>query len=313
MREVLLALSPGIGVWVILFGPAAIGQILLGIFGAVTAEALGLWIRKRPLASGLGDLSAVLTGTLLALSITPLAPAWIMLTGSALGILIGKHAYGGLGQNPFNPAMVGFALVMLAFPHWMTLWPGTVIDSPSGSLGFGNSWNALFGNHAWVADAVARATPLTARHDVWRGLSIAAPPLDGDTWGWFLLNVAYLGGGLWLIQRKRIDPRIPGGMLTAMMALSLLMITSGAADAASLWPTFFMGSTMIGAFFIATDPVSAATTVRGRWIFGACIGLTVVLIRRYGSYPDGMAFAVLMMNFAAPALDRLTRPRGLGH
>lgn len=312
MRDVLVALLPGIFVLVALYGSAVLIQITLGIFGAVAAESLALYLRKRPIPETLKDLSAVLTGTLLALSVPPFAPWWIVSIGAFLGVLIGKHTYGGLGQNPFNPAMLGFALLFLAFPRWMTLWPGMRYELPAGALDIGNTLCALFGAGTSVADSVTRATPLNLMHAGWREWpleDLSAPRRD---WGWVLVNGAYLLGGLGLAVRRTLDPRIPLGLLGAMAFSILLTDAVSAANSASAWPTLLLGSTMLGAFFIATDPVSAAATPQGRWLYAAGIGVWVILIRRYGGYPDGMAFAVLIMNFAAPTLDRFSRPKPLG-
>lgn len=312
MREVLIALVPGILMMALLYGSAVLLQIALGAIGAVAGEAVALALRSRPIPDTLKDYSAILTGTLLALSIPPLAPWWMVMLGALLGVLIGKQVYGGLGQNPFNPAMVGFALLMLAFPRWMTLWPGMRFELPTGALSLDQTLTALFGGDASIADAVTRATPLnliqeSLKHPAGNVMK-DSPPL----WGWILVNGAYLCGGIWLAIRKTLDVRIPLGYLGAMILGVLLIDGFSAPGTASVWPTLFLGSTMLGAFFIATDPVSAASTPKGRWFYAAGIGLWVILIRRFGGYPDGLAFAVLVMNFAAPTLDRMSRPKPLG-
>ncbi len=312
MREVLIGLCPGIVVLTFFYGPAVLLQIAFGVLAACAAEGLALALRKRPIPQTLSDLSAVLTGTLLALSIPPLAPWWIVVTGAFMAILIGKHVYGGLGQNPFNPAMLGFALLILAFPRWMTLWPGMRYELPDEALSLGSTWIALWGQSADFTDAVTRATPLNVIHESWRNPGADAAKAPAANWGWILVNVAYLAGGIWLAVRKTLDPRIPLGFLGAMAAGILLIDATSLAGTASAWPTLFWGSTMLGAFFIATDPVSAASTPRGRWFYAAGIGLWVILIRRFGGYPDGLAFAVLVMNFVAPTLDRFMRPKALG-
>ncbi|MEY4685102.1 MAG: hypothetical protein RLZ25_1561 [Pseudomonadota bacterium] len=312
MRDVLLALVPGILILSFLYGSAILLQITLGILGAVGAEALALSLRKRPVPQTLRDLSAVLTGTLLALSIPPLAPWWLVVIGASLGILMGKHVYGGLGQNPFNPAMLGFALLMLAFPRWMTLWPGMRFELPEGALGVGNTLTALFSGGTSIADGMTRATPLNLLHEDWKNVGPDQPKALTAFWGWALVNSAYLLGGIGLAVRKTLDHRIPLGFLGAMVIGILLIDAISDPKDPSAWPTLLLGSTMLGAFFIATDPVSAAATPRGRWFYAAGIGLLVILIRRFGGYPDGLAFAVLIMNFAAPTLDRFSRPKPLG-
>lgn len=307
-----MALAPGILILTLLYGSAVLFQISLGILGALSGEAVALAVRKRPIPETLLDLSAVLTGTLLALSVPPFAPWWIVVTGAFLGILIGKQVYGGLGQNPFNPAMLGFALLMLAFPRWMTLWPGMRYELPAGALSLDQTFSAVFGGKTSIADAITRATPLSLIHESLKNpaenVLKDSPPL----WGWFLVNGAYLCGGVWLARRNTLDLRIPLGYLGAMASGILLIDGFSEPQSASAWPMLFLGSTMLGAFFIATDPVSAATTPKGRWLYAAGIGLWVILIRRFGGYPDGLAFAVLVMNFAAPTLDRFSRPIPLG-
>jgi electron transport complex protein RnfD len=312
MRDVLLALGPGILILTFLYGSAILFQVTLGTLGALAAESLALFLRKRPIAETLKDLSAVLTGTLLAVSIPPFAPWWMVLIGAFLGVLMGKHVYGGLGQNPFNPAMLGFALLMLAFPRFMTLWPGMRYELPPDALSFGNTLTALFGEGSAVADGITRATPLNRMHEAWKTVEGVVPQESNPLWGWILLNGAYLAGGIWLASRKTLDLRIPLGFLSAMVLGILLIDAVSDPQSASAWPTLLLGSTMLGAFFIATDPVSAAATPRGRWFYAAGIGLMVILIRRFGGYPDGLAFAVLVMNFAAPTLDRFSRPKPLG-
>ena len=312
MQDVLIALVPGILVLLLLYGSAILFQISLGILGAIGGEALGLTLRKRPIPENLKDLSAVLTGTLLAISIPPLGPWWMVSTGAFLSIVLGKHVYGGLGQNPFNPAMLGFALLMLAFPRWMTLWPGMRYELPTGALDIVPTLRALFGGDTTLVDSITRATPLTLLGEGLKHPEATALKADTPFWGWILLNGAYLLGGVWLAMRKTLDPRIPLGYLGAMVLGILLIDGFSDPKAPSVWSSLLLGSTMLGAFFIATDPVSAASTPKGRWLYAAGIGLWVILIRQFGAYPDGLAFAVLVMNFAAPTLDRFSRPKPLG-
>jgi electron transport complex protein RnfD len=222
---------------------------------------------------------------------------------------MGKQVYGGLGCNPFNPAMVGYAVLLISFPREVTLWH-------SGPIGVGETLQAIFGGlDSHRLDALAMATPLDAtRAQVATGHPAALPEsLSSARTGAVMVNIGYLAGGLWLLRRNLIDARIPGGLLAGLAGCAFLFYVSDS----TLYPNplfhLFSGATMLAAFFIATDPVSAATTLRGRWIYSAGIGVLIYVIRTWGGYPDGVAFAVLLMNLAAPTLDHFTRPRVYGH
>lgn len=309
MLSVIMALMPGTLAQIWHGGPWVLIQCGLAVFTALTAEAAALKLRGRPTLPSLMDGSAIVTAILLALSIPCLAPWWIITLGTLFAILLGKQVYGGLGQNPFNPAMVGYAILLISFPQQMTDWP--VDSAPLDAV----LQAILGGGENPRPDAVAMATPL----DAWRtGLSMRPTPA-GASWksafdhgaGW--VNLGYLLGGLWLLRLRFADWRIP---LSYLGALTLLALSFHLADDARYpGPGFELlnGATMLGAFFIATDPVSAATTPRGRWIYGAGIGVLVYVIRTWGGYPDGVAFAVLLMNLSAPTLDHFTRPRAYGH
>jgi electron transport complex protein RnfD len=272
-------------------------------------ESVALTLRGRPALPTLKDLSATVTAILLALSIPGLAPWWVISLGSLLAILMGKQVYGGLGCNPFNPAMVGYAVLLISFPREVTLWH-------SGPIGVGETLQAIFGGlDSHRLDALAMATPLDAtRAQVATGHPAALPEsLSSARTGAVMVNIGYLAGGLWLLRRNLIDARIPGGLLAGLAGCAFLFYVSDS----TLYPNplfhLFSGATMLAAFFIATDPVSAATTLRGRWIYSAGIGVLIYVIRTWGGYPDGVAFAVLLMNLAAPTLDHFTRPRVYGH
>jgi electron transport complex protein RnfD len=278
-----------------------------------------LYWRKRPILPALLDGSAVLTAVLLAVALPPIAPWWITVFGSLFAIVIGKQIYGGLGFNPFNPAMVGYAVLLISFPRYMTAWL-----PPEGVLpihpGLADVWASIFQTSAAHAyDAMAMATPLdTMRTQLGMGQSldeIHNSPLFGAVAGkgWQWVNLGYLLGGLWMVKRNVVAWQIPLGFLAA---LTLMSLASYLADPGG-YPTplfhLFSGATMLGAFFIATDPVSASTTPKGRLIYGALIGTLVFVIRSWGGFPDGVAFAVLLLNLAAPTIDHFTRPRVYGH
>jgi electron transport complex protein RnfD len=257
---------------------------------------------------------------LLALALPPLVPAWLPVVGALFAIVVAKQLYGGLGYNPFNPAMVGYVVLLISFPREMTQW-----SAPNGlditQLGFTEtlawSLNGVL-PAAITLDAITLATPLdSVKTSLGLGQmlsEITATPKFGafGGHGWEWINAAYLLGGLYLIYRRLIDWRIPAGMLGALFMIALVF--HGSDTDAFPAPLFhlFSGAAMLGAFFIATDPVSASTTPRGRLLFGAGIGIIVYVIRTCGGYPDGVAFAVLLMNMAAPTLDHYTKPRVFG-
>ena len=320
MREVLLALLPGIVCAWWFFGWGVIINIIFATLACVFAEACMLALRGRPVAATLADSSAILTGVLLALALPPLSPAWLPVVGALFAIVVAKQLYGGLGYNPFNPAMVGYVVLLISFPREMTQW-----NAPTG---LGGAHLGLADSLAWslhgvlpadvTLDALTLATPLDSVKTslgIGQMLSeITAAPKFGHFGGhgWEWINFAYLLGGLYLIYRRLIDWRIPVGMLGALFIIALLFHGSDTDSFPAPLFHLFSGAAMLGAFFIATDPVSASTTPRGRLLFGVGIGLIVYVIRTWGGYPDGVAFAVLLMNMAAPTLDYYTKPRVFG-
>jgi len=320
MREVILALIPGIVCAWWFFGWGIIVNIVIATLTCVLAEAGMLALRGRPVVATVSDSSAVLTGILLALALPPLTPAWLPVVGALFAIVVAKQLYGGLGYNPFNPAMIGYVVLLISFPREMTQW-----SAPNGldiaQLGLTESlaWslNGVL-PAALTLDALTLATPLdSVKMSLGLGQMLseitAAPKFGtfgGHGWEW--INFAYLLGGLYLIYRRLIDWRIPAGLLGALFIIALVF--HGSDTDSFPTPVFhlFSGAAMLGAFFIATDPVSASTTPRGRLLFGAGIGIIVYVIRTWGGYPDGVAFAVLLMNMAAPTLDHYTKPRVFG-
>ncbi len=320
MSQVVLATLPGLAVLVWLFGPAVLVTVLLAVAAALAADALALWLRGRPMAKGLGDGSAVVTGLLLGLALPPFLPAWMTVLGAALAILLGKQVYGGLGQNPFNPAMVGYAILLVSFPLEMTTWalPRGLADAEP--AGLAEAARLIFAGSANVPDALTGATPLDHfkhRESLtvaeWQASSGLAGRFAGAGWEW--VNLAFLAGGLYLMQVRRLFSwHAPVGMLAALGVCALLFYDGGSSSSGGS-PVFHLlgGATMFAAFFIVTDPVSGATSPRGRLVFGIGVGILVYVIRAFGGYPDAVAFAVLLMNAAAPFIDHFTRPRVYGH
>jgi H+/Na+-translocating ferredoxin:NAD+ oxidoreductase subunit D len=322
MRKVMLALLPGVLCMVWFFGWGVLFNLLLSVLTAVVAEAVIMALRQRPVTATLLDGSAALTGLLLALTLPPLAPWWIPVMGAAFAIVIAKQLYGGLGYNPFNPAMVGFVVLMISFPLQMTLWPPPAGMQDATVMGFTDTLRMMLSGvppDGLTLDSLTMATPLDAAKTqlgldfTWS--EVEAKPLFGNIagYGWEWINLAYLAGGLWLWRARAIGWQIPAGMLGALFGIALLFAIADTDAFGSPLFHLFSGATMLGAFFIATDPVSAATTPRGRLYYGAGIGVLTYVIRSWGGYPEGLAFAVLLMNMAAPTIDYYTQPRVFGH
>jgi len=320
MRQVLYALIPGVLAHCWYFGPGVLLQILLASLFAVGLEAAMLRLRRRPVLQGLQDFSALVTAVLFALCLPPLAPWWIALTGMFFAIVIAKHLYGGLGHNVFNPAMVGYVVVLICFPQSMTQWLPAAAPG-SWSVGLWDSIASVLsgGPPATLQwDAISQATPLdTLRTGVNSGMTvdeIRAAPVFGDFGGlgWEWIANWYALGGLWLLWRRIISWQVPVTMIGSVVLLGLLAYFADPGSNPSPMQHVFSGALVLGAFFIATDPVSGCASNRGRLVFGAGVGILTLVIRRWGGYPDGVAFAVLMMNMAAPLIDRYTVPRCYG-
>jgi len=320
MLQVLLALVPGVIALTWFFGPGHLIQIAIAGSVAISAEALVLFLRKKPIAFFLRDYTAIVTAVLLALSLPPYVPYWVTIIATLFSIVVAKHLYGGLGQNPFNPAMVGYALVLVSFPVVMTTsWSGPAPLLDAGiSLSQGLNW--IFASRE-AFDAVSMATPLDVyKHEIntQTANDVLSQPLfsglGGEQWilGWQWVSAGFLLGGIYLLWKKIFTWHIPISMLIALTLCSAIF----GWDSDLYVPTslhLLAGATMLGAFFIATDPVSASTTPLGKIIFGAGIGILIFVIRTWGAYPDAVAFAVLLMNFAAPFIDQYTQPRTYGH
>lgn len=313
MLKVLAALLPGVAVYAWLFGAGILVQIAIASIAALASEAVMLKLRGRPLAMFLSDGSALVTAWLIALTFPPIAPWWLVAGGTVFAIVVAKHLYGGLGQNPFNPAMAAYAIMIVSFPALMSQWPTPDLD-------FATQWQLIAGGER-LLDAVTGATPLDALRTglhgngaTVSGLMAGSPAfgfVGGRGWEWVAL--AYLAGGLVLLALRVITWHIPAAFLATLAVL---------AGAFWLWqpgayasPLFHLmtGGAMLGAFFIATDPVSGATTPRGKLLFAAGIALFTYVIRSWGAYPDGIAFATLLMNLCVPLIDMKTQPPVFGH
>lgn len=320
MAKVLLALVPGIMVYAWLFGGGILITLTLATITALLCEALMLKLRNRPMQPFLADYSAIITAWLLALSIPPLAPWWLIVVGTAFAIMIAKQLYGGLGYNPFNPAMVGYAVLLISFPVIMTKWPAALSLAQT-KLSFIDQFHYIFSQTLPAnisLDAVTSATPLDylkTQLKLNQSLSaIQSGPIFGVLGkGNESIALAYLAGGLFLWQQRIITWHIPIAFLGSIAVIAGIFWMIDATQFAS--PAFHLlnGASLLGAFFILTDPVSGPTTPTGKLYFAAGAGLITYLIRVYGGYPDGVAFAVILMNICVPLIDMYTQPRVFGH
>jgi len=317
MIHVLVALLPGTIAYVWNFGAGVVVNIVLAILFALAFEAGVLALRKRPVMPHLTDFSAVVAAWLFALCLPMHAPWWLVLVGMGFAMIAGKHLYGGLGFNPFNPAMVGYVVLLISFPREMTTWYQPA--SSGATLGLADSLAySLGGADISQWDALTAATPLDrVRTGLGQGLPLSEirnSPLFGN-WGgagWEWIAMCWGLGGIYLLATRTIRWQIPLSLLAAVLAMSLVFHLVDAERYASPLFHLLSGAVIIGAFFIATDPVSAATTETGRLVYGAMIGILIYVIRAWGGYPDGVAFAVLLANMCVPLIDYYTQPRVYG-
>ncbi|MDD9891223.1 MAG: RnfABCDGE type electron transport complex subunit D [Gammaproteobacteria bacterium] len=330
MLLVIAALLPGISVASWFFGWGFLINVLLAAIFAIGLEAFALGIQKKPIKAGLSDNSALVTALLFGISIPPGSSWWLVFLGIAFAILIAKHAYGGLGQNPFNPAMSGYLFLLISFPLDMTSWqiPVNYPDAtPLGWEGLQQSLLVVFPflfssteSMQATVDGMTMATPLIVSKMAGTnaileaqqaGLNIFARTAET---GWELMNIAYLCGGLALLALGIISWHIPVSIILTLAIVSGLFYSPhSSAVYGTPYLHLFGSATMVGAFFIATDPVSAATTNKSKILYGIIIGLGIYAVRVWGSYLDSIAIAVLFGNFCAPLLDHYCRPRIYGH
>lgn len=321
MLKVLLALVPGIFAYTWIYGGGILITLTLATVTALLAEASMLKLRQRPVKPYLMDLSAVVTAWLLALALPPLAPWWLVVVGTLFAIVIAKQLYGGLGYNPFNPAMIGYAVLLISFPIIMTKWPAPLLLAET-KLGFLDQLQYIFGHilpTGVQVDAVTSATPLdylkTQRMLNHTVSSITQAPIFGvlGAKGGEIVTGAYLLGGLYLVQQRIISWHLPTAFLAALTTISLVFYVVNPAHYANPLFHLMSGASLLCAFFIITDPISGPTTPKGKLYFAAGAGVLTYLIRTYGGYPDGVAFAVLIMNMCVPLIDAHTQPRVFGH
>ena len=320
MAKVALACAPGIMALTLWFGFGTLCNILLCIGFCLGFEAAALKLRGRDVAFYLKDFSALVTALLLGIALPPFAPWWLIAIGCFFAIVVAKQLYGGLGFNPFNPAMVGYVVLLISFPVEMTTW----LPAMANSLGIGTMEGLaqVFAGHPFTElDAYTGATPLdivkqnssAVLTDLYRDQSVFKNGHFAGT-GWEWVNLAFLGGGIYLLWRKIFTWHAPISMLATLTVLSAVFYDGGSsASPGSPLLHLLSGGTMLGAFFIVTDPVTSAVSNKGRVVYGIGVGILIYVIRAWGNYPDAIAFAVLLMNFAAPFIDYYTQPRTYGH
>jgi len=305
MIDVIIGLIPAIIAAAFYFRINAITIIAACVISAVAAEWICNQIRKKP--NSLGDFSAVLTGILLALSLPPAIPVWAAVIGSAFAVIIGKMVFGGLGANIFNPAMVGRAFLTASFGMLMTTWtlPATI-----------NSAMPKISAESQSIDARTTATPLSQSKEAIKTRQKAGIVNDqlkftftGEIGGCLgeTSTLALIIGGIYLLIRKTISLHIPLAVLLSAFVFSGIAYLINPQAYISPVTHLATGGMLICAFFIATDPVTAPLTAKGMWIFGAGVGAVIMLIRIVGEYPEGVMYAVLLMNAVTPLIDRFCR------
>jgi len=317
MLTVLLALAPATLFDAWLFGWPAIFMFILTVGFCLLLEAGCLILQNKPLTPSLTDGSVVLTGWLLAMSLPPYAPWWISLLGAIFAVVLAKQLFGGIGQNVFNPAMVGRVALLVSFPLQMTAWV-----KPSSAPGFVESLGITFGHASldgisaasalgYVKTELSRGVPvsesvhhLPALSDMVLGIH---PGSFGET-----SAILILLGGLFLMARKVISWHVPVSVIGTIVVLSGLASLADPARFAGPEFHLFAGATFLGAFFIATDYVTSPVSKQGQLVYGAGVGFFTWLIRTFAGYPEGMAFAVLLMNTLTPIIDHHIRPRAFG-
>ena len=318
MLHVLIALIPAIIAYVFYFGLGILIQITLAILFALGFEIISLKLLNKPIQVFLKDGTAFVTALLFALCVSPVAPWWISLIGMFFAIVVAKHLYGGLGQNIFNPAMVGFAVVLISFPQAMSVWlaPNSIATL---DLSFLDTIKVIFLNQVPASyDSMTQATPLDSiKTGLSQGMAISevkTSAIFGDFGGigWEWIANLYFIGGIYLIYKRIITWRVPVAVIITTLLFSLPFYLYNPGQFISPLSHLFSGGLMLAAFFIATDPTSGCSSHKGQFYFGAGVAIMTVLVREFGNFPDGVVFGILLMNMSAPLIDRLTIPKAFG-
>lgn len=312
MLMVLLALFPAIVINCYYYGIGIILNIILASITALFAEFIILKIRNINPHSSLMDGSALVAAWLLALSIPTIAPWWIIFIGVIFTIVVAKHFYGGLGSNLFNPAMIGYAVLLISFPSIMTKWPA------ASNISIHQSLDLFLSGTTLSFDGISSATPLDyIKTELMQGRTIDeikdAATISLSSASIYYLAIAYCLGGIFLLLKKIITWHLPITFLVSIGLVSALLNLIDPQQFANPFFHLINGGTLLCAFFILTDPVSGPTTPKGKIIFAFFAALIVLLIRNFGGYPEGIAFAIIFLNICVPLIDKLTQPKVFGH
>jgi electron transport complex protein RnfD len=320
MRQVIIALAPALGFGVLLFGWPTFYLIVVTVLSAILFEVFCLKLRGANATTHIKDCSAILTGILIAMTLPPWAPWWIGVTGSGIAIILGKHVYGGLGQNLFNPAMLARVALLISFPIEMTTWVNVtpLFTGPGLIESF-----SIFISGMPANDGITGATTLGL---VKTGFTQnqTLPGILGDYSGILAFigwergslgetsSILLLIGGIGLIRKGVIKWYLPGSVLITIFILSSIFYMLDSSHYLSPWEHLNSGGLILLAFFIATDYVTSPNTPLGQIIFGAGCGLLIFVIRSWGGYPEGSGFAILLMNSVTPLIDHYIKPRIYG-
>lgn len=323
MLLVMLALLPATVFGLYQFGWPAIFLFAITILTVILAEALSLKLSGKPIQPFLMDGSAILTGWLLAMTLPPWAPWWIGVLGGLIAIIIGKQVFGGIGQNLFNPAMVARVALLISFPLEMTQFTIPAPLFSDTSPGFLQSLIITFGG-AGQLDGYTGATVLGhIKTELGRGIDLQQAQTATDSlWQLTLGNsggslgetsaLLILAGGIFLLYKRIITWYIPVSLLATLFILASIFHLLEPQVYVGPLTHLMSGAAILGAFFIATDLVTSPVSIRGQLIFGAGCGLLIFVIRTWAGYPEGVAFAVMLMNAFTPLIDHYLKPRIYG-
>lgn len=310
MQQVILACLPGIALLTVFSGFGSLVNIFWAVLFACLAEAIVMYWRKRPIKNSLADGSAIITALVLAIALPPASAWWLIAIACFFAIFIAKHTYGGLGYNLFNPAMAGFALVLVSVPQAFLDWP------LAGFIGIHEAFSASLG----LTQLADNHTAATALHLLKQNNSLLIEQLwqAHPQLSWFAdtpnqwISLGFLAGGIYLLARGIYSWHAPIAMLLSLGLCALFFYDAGSsASAGSPLFHWFAGGTLFAAFFVITEPVSSAASNKGKLLYGALIGVLIFSLRHYSSYTDVIAFSVLLANGCVPIIDHLSQPKVL--